>query len=315
MNSQQLRELLNKPPEPGADFIENHRVYENEILNGYSMETMPYGFELDKFCPYKQGQLVTIVGHPNAGKTTSLLYLGSRLAKRGKRGLVWSGENRISVLHKNFTRFYCERDNITQEHLNQTRDKVHYIQNKRAFNYKEMVEQALQVIDYGFEWDWFLIDPYNGLSIHNPDRLTMHDYHYAVADYLRLFCMNANKTIFLNCHTLTESQREKHDVNGERPAPLASFVEGGAKFINKSDDVLVLHRNPKSKIEGAKFITQLHVDKVRNQEFGGEQTQHDSPILLRYRLDRSGFDVVGGQKMREESIKQMNFYEKEGLPF
>ena len=314
MTSKELRELLNKPPEPGADFIEDYRTYEREIINGYSMETVNYGFDLDKFCPYKQSQLVTIVGHPNAGKTTIQLYLGALLAKRGKRGLIWSGENRISVLHKNFTRFYTGKENITAEHLEETRKHVKYIVNKRSFNYKEIIEQAMHLIDYGFEWDWFLIDPYNGLSIHNPDRLSMHDYHYMVADYFRLFCMNADKTIFLNCHTLTESQREKMDANGERSAPMASFVEGGSKFINKSDDVMVFHRNPKSKIEGNKFITQIHVDKVRNQEFGGEQTPYDLPIQMKYRIDRTGFDVVGGPQVRQESIKQMDFYERQA-PF
>lgn len=314
MKSEELRQLLNQPPEPGADFIEDHRVYEGEILNGYKMDVTKYEMDLDNFCPYKQGQLVTIVGHPNAGKTTTQLYLGALLAKKGKKGIIWSGENRISVLHKNFTRFYTGVENVTQDHLIETRKHVKYIINKRSFNYKEIIEQAMYLLDYGFEWDWFLIDPYNGLSINNPSRLNMHDYHYMVADYLRLFCMNANKTVFLNCHTLTESQREKHDANGERPAPFASYVEGGSKFINKSDDVMVYHRNPKSKIDGRKFITEIHVDKVRNQEFGGEQTQLDQPIQLRYRIDRTGFDVVGSQMKREENIKQMNFYERQA-PF
>jgi energy-coupling factor transporter ATP-binding protein EcfA2 len=312
MNSRELRELLNKPPEPGFDFIEDHRRYEAEIINGYKMDVTNYGILLDKYCPYKQGQLVTIVGHPNAGKTTIQIYLGALLAKRGKRGLVWSGENRISVLHKNFARFAYGTNNVTQEHLEGLRKSVKYIVNKRSFNYKEIIEQAMYLLDAGFDWDWFLIDPYNGLSIHNPDRLQMHDYHYMVADYFRLFCMNANKTIFLNCHTLTESQREKLDANGERKAPMASFVEGGAKFINKSDDVMVYHRNPKSKIEGKKYVTEIHVDKVRNQEFGGEQTRYDEPIEMRFRIDYTGFDVINSQP--SPSIKQTSFYEKE-VPF
>lgn len=305
MTSKELREILNQPPAPGQDFIESHRVYEREILNGYSMEVAKYGIELDRYCPYKQGQLVTVVGHPNAGKTTTMLYLGALL--KNKRGLIFSAENRISTLHKSFTRFYTGRVQITQNELNQTRDRIHYIVNRRSFNYKEIVEQSLQVIDYGFEWDWFLIDPYNALAINNPERLNMHDYHYMVADYLRLFCMNANKTIFLNCHTVTESQRDKFDANGEKPPPLSSMVEGGAKFINKSDDVMVFHRNPKSIIDDNKFITQIHVEKVRNQEFGGEPTPHSQPIMLKYRIDRTGFDCLITQN-NTQFIKQMSFY-------
>lgn len=309
MDAAKIRELLNNPHEPGLEYIEDFRKYEREILDGYKMDVTNYGFELDKFCPYKAGQLVTIVGHPNAGKTTVQLYLGAKLARQGKRGLIYSGENRISNLHKSVTRFYTGHPELTQDHLNETRKNFRYITNARSFNYKEIIEQSTYLLDAGFEWDWFLIDPYNGLSISNPDHLQMHDYHYMVADYLRLFCMNTKKTIFLNCHTLTESQREKLDANGERRAPMASFVEGGAKFINKSDDVMVYHRNPKSIIEGNKWVTQIHVDKVREQEFGGEQTPQDAPIEMRYRIDRTGFDVIGSPQGRSNSIKQMTFNE------
>jgi hypothetical protein len=309
-----IRDLLNAPQEPGDGFIENYRHYESEIINGYTMETVPYGFELDKYCPAKMGQLTTIVGHPNAGKTTLELYLLTLLAKKGKKILIYSAENRISVLHKIVTRFYTGRGNVTQDDLLSVRDKFSYIKNEMHFSYKDILNQSTYLLDAGFDWDFFMIDPYNALKIDNKNRLNMHDYHYEASDYLRMFCMKTNKSIILNCHTVTESQREKMDANGERRAPFASMVEGGSKFINKSDDVKVYHRNPKSKIEGTKYMTEVHVDKVRNQEFGGEQTQHDSPLLLRYRIDMTGFDLVGSPERREQSIKQMNFYEKE-VPF
>jgi hypothetical protein len=280
------------------------------------MDVVKYGNALDRYWPYKQGQLVTIVGHPNVGKTTVIIWIASLLAKKGKKGLVYSAENRISSLHRDFLRFYTGRATIEPRHMQECREMMTYIINKRSFNYREILEQAMCILDAGFEWDFFIIDPYNSLSIHNPDKLSMHDYHYFVADYMRLFCMNADKTIFLNCHTLTESQRERLDNNGERKAPIASFVEGGAKFINKSDDVIVLHRNPKSTVEGRKYVTEIHVDKIRHQEFGGEPTPAEFPIELKLRMDRTGFDIISKPPQSIE-IKQMNFYEKEkdDLPF
>jgi archaellum biogenesis ATPase FlaH len=293
MKPSELRELLNSQHEPGFEFIEDYRSYEREIIEGYTMETVKFSNRLDNYCPAKMGQLVTVVGHPNVGKTTVLIFLMTLLAKQGRKVLIYSAENRISTIHKSVARFFTGRENIGIEELQRIRSHFRYIKNERHFSYKDILSQSTYLLDAGFEWDFFLIDPYNALKIANTNKLNMHDYHYEVADYFRMFCMKTKKTIYLNTHTVTESQREKLDANGERKAPMPSMTEGGGKWINKSDDVMVLHRNPKSIIEGNKFITEVHVDKVRNQEFGGEQTPQDKPLLFKHRMDRTGFDIIG----------------------
>jgi hypothetical protein len=314
MDAKKLRELLNSPHEPGLEFIEDHRSYEREILDGYTMESVPYGFELDKFCPAKLGQLTVIVGHPNVGKTTVLIWLLSLLAKRGKRILIYSAENRISSLHKSVARFYTGMEQIGEEELAIVRKQFRYIKNERHFSYLDILNQSTYLLDAGFEWDFFMIDPYNALKIDNKNRLNIHDYHYEAADYFQMFCKKTNKGIFLNTHTVTESQREKLDANGERPSPMPSMTEGGGKWINKADDVMVLHRNTKSLIEGHKYITDISVDKVRNQEFGGEPTPQHQPLRLRYRIGHTGFDLVGSPEVRSKTIKQMTFHDREA-PF
>lgn len=306
MTSEELRKLLNEPHKPGFEFIERPQIYESEIINGYKMEVSKYNNLLDKFCPPKLGQLTVIVGHNNVGKTTLTIYLLSRLALQRKKILIYSAENRISSIHEEFTRFMLGA--VTRDTLEACRDYVAYIKNSMRFTYLDILNQSTYLLDAGFEWDFFLIDPYNAIKIDNPQRLNMHDYHYEVADTFRLFAMNTVKSVFLNCHTLTESQREKYDANGERKAPLASMTEGGAKWINKADDVMVFHRNPRSLIDGNKYITEVHVEKIRNKKFGGEPTPFDQPLLAKF--SPHGFDFIG-----EHRFQNKNYYEKEILPF
>lgn len=291
-SAEQIRQILNEPHSVGLEFIADPMAYEREVLKGYTMETVKYGFVLDEFCPAKLGQLVVIVGHTNVGKTTVLLWLLSMLIKKGKRVLIYSAENRISTLHKQLARFYYGSENITEKHLSSMRPSVRYIKHERHFSYRDMLNQATYLLDAGFDFDFFLIDPYNSLKIDNKEKLNTHDYHYQAAEEMRIFTTATNRSIFLNCHTVTEAQRVKPDSNGHRPAPLDSDVEGGGKFPNKADDTIVIHRQISSKVPGEKYISEIHVRKVRNQEFGGEPTPHDTPVRIKFNMNRTGFEPL-----------------------
>jgi hypothetical protein len=312
MDVDKIRQLLNAPAEPGFEYIESYRRYENEILNGYTMEVVNYGMILDKHCPAKMGQLTAIIGHTNVGKTTLLLWLMALLMKQGRKVLIYSAENRISSLHKQIVRFYTGHDRVNEESLKLVRPLVQYIKHERHFSYKDMLQQSTFLLDSGFEWDFFLIDPYNALKIENKDRLNMHDYHYQAVEEMRIFTMTTNKSIFLNCHTVTEAQREKPDINGETPVPMMSMVEGGGKFPNKCDDVIVAHRHIHAVQDHLRYLTEIHVGKVRNQEFGGKPTKWGEPIKVRYRMDRAGFDVI--EQPKPEETKQETFF-KDKIPF
>jgi hypothetical protein len=226
--------------------------------------------------------------------------------KQGKKVLIYSAENRISTIHRQLARFLFEQEHITADHLKAIRPLVRYIKHEKHFSYREMLNQATYLIDAEFDFDFFLIDPYNSLRLDNTARLNTHDYHYQAAEEMRIFTAATNKSIFLNCHTVTEAQRVKPDVDGHRPAPLDSDVEGGSKFPNKADDSIVIHRQISSKIEGEKYISQIHVRKVRNQEFGGEPTPFDDPVKLKFRINRTGFDRLTAMSYNGVA----NYYEK-----
>lgn len=310
MTADEIRLLFNNPPEPGLEYIADPDVYEKEVINGYKMDIVPYRFALlDQYCPAKMGELTCIIGHTNVGKTTVILWMLSMLAKEGKKIVVYSAENRISSLVKNVYRFIYGHSNYTIEALRRIREMFRFIKHERQFSYKDMLNQGTYLIDAGFDFDFFFIDPYNALKIDNKNRLNTHDYHYEAIEDMRVFTMTTSKSIMLNCHTVTESQRTKPDQNGHKPVPLDSDVEGGAKFPNKADNTLVIHRQIGSAIPEEKYITEIHVKKVRNQEFGGEPTPYTEPIRIKYRMDRTGFDLANMVQVKD--YKQVSFYEKE----
>lgn len=315
MTADEIRSLLNSDKEPGLDFIANPTDYEKEVLNGYKMDVVPYNFSLlDQYCPAKMGELTCAIGHTNVGKTTVLLWMLSMLACKGKKIVVYSAENRISSLVKAAFRFMFGDSNFDKERVMKLRDCFRFIEHKRQFSYLDMLNQATYLVDANYDFDFFLIDPYNALKIDNKARLNTHDYHYQAIEEMRVFTMNTKKSIFLNCHTVTESQRSKKDQNGHKPVPLDADVEGGSKFPNKADNTIVIHRQIGSVIPGEKYTTEIHVMKVRNQEFGGEPTAHTEPIRIRYRLDRTGFDLEN--QVRVTDYKQISFSEpKEYNPF
>lgn len=310
MSGEELRQLLNEPHAPGYEFIADPERYERDILKGWTMTTIPYGFELDKFCPAKLGQLTCVVGHTTVGKTTILIWLMSRLIKAGRKILIYSAENRVAAIHRTLTRFLMDEQIVTISMLDAIRESVRYIEHKKHFTYREMLNQATYLLDAGFEFDFFLIDPYNALRTDTSMRLNGHEYHYQAADEMRIFTLTTNKSIFLNCHTVTEAQRVKPDANGHRPAPLDSDVEGGAKFPNKADDTMVLHRQVSSADPNERHITEIHVRKVRNKEFGGDQTPYNEPLKIKFRQDWTGFDVLGSYEEKLNSYQPVNFFER-----
>lgn len=284
---EQIREQLHSDVEPGKDYFERPEIYEKEILTGIKWDVTKYGHRLlDEHCPYKQGQLTVVVGHTNVGKTTLILYLLSKLLKE-KKLIVYSAENRISQLARYLIAF-AHGTHEYKQYFQWLRERVLFIRHAKQFNYKDMLEQTAIADDMGFVSDIIFIDPYNALKVDS--RMNGHTYHYEAVEDMRIHCQRTGKSIFLNCHTVTEAQRVKADQYGEIKPPMMSDVEGGGKFPNKADDVWVIHRNIYHKTPEERFISHLYVGKVRNTEGGGKPTGWEEPIRFRFRPDWTGFD-------------------------
>lgn len=283
-----IKEQLSTDIEPGKEYFEQPEVYEAEIIKGIKWEVLNYGhMRLDEHCPYKQGQLTTIIGHTNVGKTTLILYLMARLLDR-KKLVIYSAENRISQIARMLIGFIFGHGDY-KKHFQWLRDRVMFIRHAKQFTYKDMLEQIAIADDLGFSADIIFIDPYNALKLEK--NRNSHEYHYEAIEDMRIFTMTTGKSIFLNCHTVTESQRVKPDKDGEIKPPLMGDVEGGAKFPNKSDDVWVIHRNLYHTDEAERYVSHLYIGKVRNTEGGGKPTGWQEPIRFTFKRDWTGFET------------------------
>jgi len=282
---EQIQEQLRTDFVPGREYFEKPEVYEQEILKGIFWDKSKYHLpRLDHHAPYKQGQLTTIIGHTNVGKTTLALFLFSRIIDERKL-IIYSAENRISQLARLMIQFRHQSKNY-QAHFDWLRSRVMFIKHVKQFSYKEMLEQMAISDDIGFNADMIFIDPYNSLKV---EKNGSHQYHYEAIEDMRIYCQQTRKSIFLNCHTVTEAQRVKPNASGEIALPLMGDVEGGAKFPNKSDDVWVVHRDLYHVNPIMRRISKLVVGKVRNTEGGGEPTGFSNPIEFDFLPDWTGY--------------------------
>lgn len=298
------REQLRSALTPGEEYFERPEIYEAEILTGIKWETLSYGHRLlDIHCPYKQGQLTTIIGHTNVGKTYLILYLISKLIHH-KKVLIYSAENRISQIARMLMRFVFTTNQFNDVHFKWLRERVLFIRHAKQFTYKELLEQISISDDIGFEPQICFIDPYNSLKLDTKGN--SHEYHLEAIEDMRIFTMRTKKSIFLNCHTVTEAQRQKPNMDGQTPMPIMSDVEGGGKFPNKSDDVWVLHRQLWERNEEERYVTLMSVAKVRNTEGGGKPTPFPEPIRFKFKKDWTGFTQDEDEIQR---FAPMNFSE------
>ena len=82
--------------------------------------------------------------------------------------------------------------------------------------------------------------------------------------------------------------------------PMASDVEGGGKFVNRSDEFFVIHRytqHPQHWI-----YTDIHVRKIKELESGGRPTPLEDPVRLESTKGNCGFAVRGLDLVTKERI-------------
>jgi energy-coupling factor transporter ATP-binding protein EcfA2 len=306
--AEQIRKQLNTDIQPGADYFANAKEYQAEILTGVKWEVLKYGHrKLDDHCPYKQGQLTVVIGHTNVGKTTLILYLLSKLVGR-KKLIIYSAENRVSQIARLLIAF-CHGNHNYSHYFKWLEENVWFVRHAKQFNYKELLEQIAIGQDMGFDADMIFIDPYNSLKVDG--KKNTHEYHYEAIEDMRIFTQTTKKSIFLNCHTVTEAQRVKPDQTGEIKPPLMGDVEGGAKFPNKADDVWVIHRNLYHQTPEERYISHLYIGKVRNTEGGGRPTGWQEPIRWKFKSDWTGFEQDEDRIAQYRSITEP----KQEIPF
>jgi hypothetical protein len=73
--------------------------------------------------------------------------------------------------------------------------------------------------------------------------------------------------------------------------PMTSDIEGGGKWGNRADCVLVVHRMAQHPTDW--LFTELHVRKTKEMETGGRPTPIADPIRMESMRGNVGFKIDG----------------------
>jgi len=263
-----------------------NETHSNDYLKAVRDGTLQQGLkidcELDTNLVFKFGQFNVIVGHANVGKTDWIVwYMVCLSVKHGLSWLIYSSENSIGGLKRKIIEYKTGQnlEDLSEEDFNKANSwlnfKFKFVDTSKLYSGYDLLEIFEENKDF---FDGAIIDPYNSLK-----RLAnnnSHEYDYTFASEVRLFCEKFNKTIYIIGHGVTEALRKVHakdHPNAGHTIPLnAADIEGGGKWVNRCNDMIVLHRYTQHEDEW--FITQVHVRKIKETETGGKPTFIDSPV-------------------------------------
>ena len=294
------------------------KIRKGEIREGYKLG-IP---EIDEYFRFKKGNFNVILGQANVGKTSMALYLMLLYSLRHDvKWVVFSSENEpYSIIRKLIEYLLAEPINKLTDESYQYGIKViknyfKFISPEKLYTYKDLIRLGES---YKAAWDYqgMLIDPYNSLIKDNEmsKNIDGHSYDYQAMTELRQFCKRNDISIWLNVHAVTSAIRMKHPMGHEfagYPTPPSSGdVEGGAKFINRSDSFLIFHRyksHPSLWNE-----TQMIISKIKETESGGRPTPLDEPIKLKSMINNVGFEIDGQNILQTvlQNKKQQTFLRK-----
>ena len=268
-------------------------TYLEDYRNGKIKLGLDTGTALDDYLRFKRKQIVIILGHDNVGKTYFFEWYMLVLALRhGVKFCLWSGENASGQIMRDLIQMYHGVPFKTipvgkiRSSLGYLEQFFTFIDNKKLYKPKELIQIFNDV-----ECDACLIDPYTGL-----DREMTFEGNYRFLNEVRQFANTSGKTVYISSHPNTERGRtghlypDNHEWGGHLKPPLKSHIEGGKAWLNRSDDVFVVHRlcsHPTMKYE-----TMVSTEKIKDNETGGSLTELNQPLLFSFNSG-NGFMIQG----------------------
>lgn len=271
--------------------------HSTEYLNLYKEGKIAKGLglncDLDNYLLFKKKQLNICLGHDNSGKTYWMLWYFLALSTHHDlKWTIWAGENSSGQLMRDLIQMYTgssikdldykeiRRAEIKMEHW------FKFVKNDVMYT----PDQMLDIMSKD-ESDGCFIDPFTGL-----ERGMTHADNYDFLNKGRMFCNTTGKSIWLSTHPTSESGRNgmnyppKHQWEGHLKPPMKAHIEGGKPFLNRCDDMIIIHRLVKH--ESMKYTTLLDVEKIKDRDTGGQQTSYGEPLFFDYNYGK-GFKVAG----------------------
>jgi len=280
--------------------------------------------KLDRHWLWKRNFTI-VLGHSGIGKTKLILYLELAAAiKYGHKVLIYTSENNsavvkmelIEVLAGQSIRYNGERKLSKEE----TERWYAYLSKYALFIKQDKVyawNELRGVIDHLVKKDSSIasvvIDPYNSLRIDKGvlGSLSTHDYHYEVASDMRVMSEEWKCRLVVNMHPATEAGRRfikdnKHPYFNYADFPRPSDAEQGAKWKNRADDFIILHRIYNHPTDGNLIF--IKVDKIKEQFSGGCPTPIDAENFgivaswnfVKHRFQIDNIDILANLLNKQE---------------
>lgn len=237
----------------------------------------------DDFFRFKQGTFNMILGHDNMGKTywRTWYYLVLSI-KYNKKWCIWTGENKAGQVVRDLIQFLTGKriKELTISEIYNYQAQVSqwftFVNNQRTYKYEDLLK-----IFEDDDYSGCLIDPYTGL-----DRKYSHSDNYEFLNRTREWVNKNQRTIDVCTHPVSSSGRagamhpQGHRWEGHLKEPYKADTEGGKPFGNRCDDFYVVHRLPKH--PDMKTYTLVYIDKIKEIETGGGQTEMDTPVMFEF---------------------------------
>ena len=275
------------------DWIENY--VDGNIPLGLSSGNS----KVDEHFVFKK-EFVMINGHSNIGKTTFALWmLVASAMNHDWRWVIYSSENRTAAIKMKLMQFSLNKkiSSTTYQERAHAREWVekHFIviDNSKTYSYSDIIVFC-EKVHRQQPIDGLFIDPYNSLKIEMSAGRGVgpHEYHYEAASEFLTFSNKMDVAVWVNAHSITESQRRKGD-DGLQVAPYAEDTEHGGKWVNRSDCFITLHRKIQHGDVLMRRCVEMHVRKVREVDTGGKPTPYHEPLIFEFNNTQSGFAIRG----------------------
>ena len=248
---------------------------------------------LDRYLRFKYNYTI-IAGAAATGKTIGMLRIFYEWANRlEKKTLLFCNENPpaelcLFLVEQKLGKYinHAERSEI-QEALEWVNEYFQFLPQDYNTNLRSVLELSWRVKINLFNFDCLFIDPYNSITA----QFNYRD-HYQGAGVMRDYVKEGQALttpikLCVSMHVMSEAQRTR-DKEGHIKCPHVSQLEMGSMHFNRCDDAIVIHRQTQS--ETRRYITELHVQKIKHSRTGGECTPIDKPVELKFIKQTGGFE-------------------------
>lgn len=247
--------------------------------------------QLDKHFTVAPGQLTTITGYPNSGKSQFMDALAINLARQGWRFCFCSLENIPVVLHaEKLIKQYIGKPVREGMNARMSEDEVieaatdmedwfHFIlpAEKKP---NPSLHDVMDVIEANFKerelWRAkeakvaAVIDPWNELEHFRPHGMSLTEYIGESLSLIRQWSRQNNLHVFVIAHP---AKQPRVRDTGKLPVPTPDMISDSAHFWNKSDNCISValqdeHNSPS---------VDIHVQKIRFAHIG-----HRGMVTLNY---------------------------------